>query len=275
MEIVKLIVSILFFNFALAQENKAKVKVLNYNETLYYKMGTDSIKKCFEKNISQKLKSSSTEPLISDLYNFNDLKFVVIPMYRLFNYDDKELNFNCNKNFIDYVTVYEYYKYFAVYIFKDNMLLNRSFFPNLDMETERTYTPSFYTNHDFEDWDYAFINKLEVEKHLEHEEKLLFKNKILSRENFLFHIQGFNELLFEIDNEEVYVYEIDDKHFKKHDVNTYIKEKYGSKYVEEIIKGNYLYQNSDTLKLEPCKKSKINQKVILKVGKINKNQWKM
>jgi hypothetical protein len=250
--------------------NKNNNISISYDQFIYQKIATDTIKKMYE-NQKKMHEYSNTlgSEAISNKFNLNELTILVIPKFRLKRIAN-EL-YECDKNIENFIEFEEKYKYMSAILINDKKYVAMQTVPHPYFEIERINAPDLRLKVD------KFVYEESILKNFMSNEfylKAIQKDIEERNNNFFFGIYGLWDVIFEIDNETGLLYA------NKYDYNTtihlpandYLRKYEGQTKIRELARG--YYEDIDglgTLDPKPCHGTAISKKQItLKVIKVNR-----
>lgn len=186
----------MFFTvFVNCQTVKSKIDkndtiVFKYNQAIYNKIASDSIKSLYHKQYNKYINGdifpNIKERAISLNYKFEGLYYYAIPKFRI--YKDAYEEFDCTSKIEDFIAFEEYNKYqFTLVRFKDKILCKVPI-PNPIFERERVENPRVRSYIDSSTYEREFIQTLVAypENHTDYYNKVIFNKN----DNFFFEIYG-------------------------------------------------------------------------------------
>lgn len=269
-------ISLLFPILAICQMKELKNKNSNisfsYNQSIYQRIATDSIRKMYQ-NQKKMHEYSNTlgNEAISNKFNLNELTIFTIPKFRLKRVANEI--YSCDKNIEEFIEFEEKYKFMSAILQKDKKYIAMQTVPHPYFEIERINAPDFRLKVDKFVYEESILkNFMSNEYYLNVIQKDIEKRS----NNFFFGIYGLWDVLFEIDSETglLYANKYDYDTVVLHlPANDYIRKYEGQTKIRELARG--YYEDIDglgTLDSKPCEEVVTSKrKTTLKVIRIDVN----
>ncbi len=275
---VVIVIVILIWNVSNSQtvpNEDVRTIAFLFNKGLYEKIVKDSINLLYDRQkdyFRENSKAVGQNVAISLNYNFKELEYRSMPIYRLARYMQQE--YVCGSNIEEAIVFNEYPKYQYVYFINKGHLLCRLNVPNLMFEYARIYSPTKHTSIAKIDYVSNYLQTFLAFPSSYNDFERRYALNI--NKNFCFKIMGLNGVIFEVDSETGVLYanyfgeEIDEV-IPRMLANEFIWKYIGEKKIREIASGYYDdIDNKGTLENEPCVDFiRAREKIVLKPAVYN------
>ncbi|SHF03869.1 hypothetical protein SAMN05444377_10364 [Flavobacterium fontis] len=227
--------------------------VKKYNHLDYEIVASDTIKSMYENQKRFLINSHVTnENSLSNKSKLNELNLLTIPCFRL----KRSANefYDCDKSIEQFIAFEDHVKYMFTFIMSNNKIINLQIIPNPIFEIERINNPDSQLEVNGFRYREMILNDFTDDSDF----FKFIQDDILSIKNsFIFGIYGIWDVIFEIENGELFANKFGFNSFIRMNANDYLNHYLGEIKIKELARGYYEdIDNLGTLEPIPCQNHK-------------------